>query len=209
MNQLHHRELRDFSLLRELCAEAHMLQPWCSYLLEQRAVLPPLHSRGLSDRLLRPNGQFESESNLFGMVKKMGSLGESKRGNEARKPMTWVFEILWPHFYRGPPASSISTHWILNPTPALHFFFNFYWSIVALPCGYFLLYHKANQLYVHIHALFFGFPPHLGPHSALSRVPWAVQSFCTAECVSCPVVRLTLCDPMDYSLPDSSVHGIL
>ena len=83
MNQLHHRELRDFSLLRELCAEAHVLQPWCSYLLEQRAVLPPLHSRGLSDRLLGPNGQFESESNLFGMVTKMGSLGESKRGNEA------------------------------------------------------------------------------------------------------------------------------
>lgn len=89
MNQLHHREFRDFSLLRELCAEAHMLrsQFFLSYLLEQRAVLSPLHSRGLRIG-------FKSERNLFGMVKKMGSLGESKRGNEARKPVTWVFEIL-------------------------------------------------------------------------------------------------------------------
>lgn len=60
-------------MLRER-AEAHMLRPrfFLSYLLEQRAVLSPLHSRGLRIG-------FKSERNLFEMVKKMGSLGESKR----------------------------------------------------------------------------------------------------------------------------------
>ena len=31
---------------------------------------------------------------------------------------------------------------------------------------------------------------------------------CVCVCVSCSVVP-TVCDPMDYSLPGSSVHGIL
>ena len=31
------------------------------------------------------------------------------------------------------------------------------------------------------------------------------------NCITCSVteLRLTLCDPMDYSLPGSSIHGIL
>ena len=33
----------------------------------------------------------------------------------------------------------------------------------------------------------------------------AVKSFCCSVAQSC----LTLCDPLDYSLPGSSVHGIL
>ena len=33
------------------------------------------------------------------------------------------------------------------------------------------LYSKGNQLYVHIHPLFSGFPSHLGHHRALSRAP--------------------------------------
>ena len=40
----------------------------------------------------------------------------------------------------------------------------------------FLLYSKVNQLYVYIYPLFFGFPSHLGHHTALSRVPCAIQS---------------------------------
>ena len=39
----------------------------------------------------------------------------------------------------------------------------------------FLLYSKMNQLYIYIYPLFFGFPSHLGHHSALSRVPCAIQ----------------------------------
>ena len=41
---------------------------------------------------------------------------------------------------------------------------------------YFLLYSKGNQPYVYIHALFFGFPSHLGCHRALSRAPCAIYS---------------------------------
>ena len=37
----------------------------------------------------------------------------------------------------------------------------------------FLLCSKANQLYLHVYPLFFGFPYHLGHHRALSRVPCA------------------------------------
>ena len=39
----------------------------------------------------------------------------------------------------------------------------------------FPLYSKMNQLYIYTYPLFFGFPSHLGHHSALSRVPWAIQ----------------------------------
>ena len=39
----------------------------------------------------------------------------------------------------------------------------------------FLLYSEVNQLYLYIHPLFFRFPSHLGHHSALSRVPCAIQ----------------------------------
>ena len=35
-----------------------------------------------------------------------------------------------------------------------------------------------NQLYIYIYPLFFGFPSHLGHHSALSRVPCAIHIFC-------------------------------
>lgn len=60
-----------------------------------RELYSLLSTAGVSqNRLLGPNGQFESGRNLSGMVKKMGSLGERERGNEALKPMTWVFEIL-------------------------------------------------------------------------------------------------------------------
>jgi len=34
-----------------------------------------------------------------------------------------------------------------------------------------------NQLYVHVHLLFWGFPSHLGHHRASSRVPCAMQLF--------------------------------
>ena len=38
-----------------------------------------------------------------------------------------------------------------------------------------------------------------------SKMPWVVFLLCVCVCVqSCP----TLCDPMDYSPPGSSVHGI-
>ena len=40
----------------------------------------------------------------------------------------------------------------------------------------FLLYCTVTQPYVYIYPLLFGFPPHLGNHRALSRVPCAVGS---------------------------------
>ena len=36
-------------------------------------------------------------------------------------------------------------------------------------------YRKVNQLHVYVQPLFFGFPPDLGHHRALSRVPCAIQ----------------------------------
>ena len=35
-----------------------------------------------------------------------------------------------------------------------------------------------------------------------------MQSVCVCVCVKVPQLFLTLCDPMDCSLPDFSVHGI-
>ena len=49
----------------------------------------------------------------------------------------------------------------------------FYWSPVALQCCI-SFYSKVNHLNIYIHALFFGFPSHLGHHRALNRVPWAI-----------------------------------
>lgn len=76
--------------MRPMCP-AHGFPPLTSW---KRAVFPPPTAGVSQNRLLGPHGQFESGRNLFGMVKKMGSLGERERGNEALKPMTWVFEIL-------------------------------------------------------------------------------------------------------------------
>ena len=38
---------------------------------------------------------------------------------------------------------------------------------------------------------------------------WLVVCVCVCVCVLVPQSCPTLCNPMDYSLPDSSVHGIL
>ena len=54
---------------------------------------------------------------------------------------------------------------------------------------YFLLYSKVNQPYMYLYPLCFGFPPHLGHHSAPSRVPSTVQQvlihspFCAQQCI--------------------------
>ena len=40
---------------------------------------------------------------------------------------------------------------------------------------YLLLHSEMNQPYIYIYPLPFGFPSHLGHHSALSRVPCAAQ----------------------------------
>ena len=61
---------------------------------------------------------------------------------------------------------------------ACSFFFliNFYWSIVALQCCVSVYCTQQNESAVHIHiSPVFGFPSHLGHHSALSRVARAIQ----------------------------------
>ena len=59
---------------------------------------------------------------------------------------------------------------------------NFYWSTVALLCcvsfiANFIasLHSKMHQPCIDIYPLPFGFPSHLGHHSALNRVPCAIQ----------------------------------
>ena len=93
------------------------------------------------------------------------------------------------------------------PIESMIFFFNFYWSIVALQCW--LVSEKwINCIYI---SPLFVFPSRLGHHRALSRVLCAIQQvlinypfYTCAVTESCPA----LCKPMDCSLPGSSVHGI-
>ena len=67
--------------------------------------------------------------------------------------------------------------------------FFFYWSIVALHCCVSFCSSKVNQPYTYIQLFFFGFPSHLGHHSALSRVPCVTQQilisylFYTQQCI--------------------------
>ena len=56
----------------------------------------------------------------------------------------------------------------------------------------------------------------LGPHQGtagslilLISVEWLDRGGCLGASSVCAQSCLTLCDPMDYSLPGSSVHGIL
>ena len=71
-----------------------------------------------------------------------------------------------------------------------------------------------NQPFIYIHSFPFGLPSHSGHHNAFSRVPcafWYVLiSYMFFSCaVLCLVTQssLTLCDPVNCSLPGSSVHG--
>lgn len=60
---------------------AHMYSPWffSSPASWDRQLEPLLYIMGVSwSGLLCPNGQFESKNYLFGMVKKMGSLGRGQ-----------------------------------------------------------------------------------------------------------------------------------
>ena len=51
------------------------------------------------------------------------------------------------------------------------FVFNFYYSVVALKHGQFLLHSKVNLLSVYIYPFLLGFPSHWGHHRAPGRVP--------------------------------------
>ena len=65
-------------------------------------------------------------------------------------------------------------HHIWGKWPRGHFQ-NFYWSIGAYNLVLVSAVWKVDQLCIYIYPLFFRFPPHLGPHKALSRVPCGTQ----------------------------------
>lgn len=69
------RKESESSLLMELCPHVQPMALFLPSLLGQTAGAPPLHNGVSWSGLLCPNGQFESKNNLFGMVKKIGSLG--------------------------------------------------------------------------------------------------------------------------------------
>ena len=72
-------------------------------------------------------------------------------------------------------------------------------------------YQSESAIHIHIAHLFgkiFGFPSHLGPHRALSRVPCAT---CVIYFISCCLVAqscLILCYPIYCNPPGPSVHRI-
>ena len=79
----------------------------------------------------------------------------------------------------------------------------------------FQVYSKVIQLCIYIYLFFFRFFFHIGYYRVLSRVPCAIQQVLVdyllyIQCVFLITqLCLTLCDPMDCSLPGSSLHGIL
>ena len=77
--------------------------------------------------------------------------------------------------------------------------------IVALQCyvNFFCIAKWIHSTYTHIPS-FLGILSHLGHHGAHRRVLWAIEWK-----VKKPLSPVQLCDPMEYSLPGSSVHGIL
>ena len=67
------------------------------------------------------------------------------------------------------------------------------------------MYNEVIRLNIYMYLFFFRFFSHLGYYKTLSRGPCAIQSMPAQSLQSCP----TLCNPVDCSLPGSSVHGIL
>ena len=71
----------------------------------------------------------------------------------------------------------------------------------------FLLYCKVNQLYVYIYPSLFGFPSHLSHHRAHPSVH-CIAIYNSQDMGAVAQSRPTLYDPVDCSLPGSSIHGI-
>ena len=83
------------------------------------------------------------------------------------------------------------------------FFFRSLFDLISTSCASFHCTAKwFSFAYVHILFVFFSL---LGHHRILNIVSCAIQRMCAKSLQSCP----TLCSPLDRSLPDSSVHGIL
>ena len=77
--------------------------------------------------------------------------------------------------------------------------------IVALQCyvNFFCIAKWIHSTYTHTPSVF-GILSRLGRHGAHRRVLWAIEWR-----VKKPLSPVQLCNPMEYSLPGSSVHGIL
>ena len=83
------------------------------------------------------------------------------------------------------------------------FFFRSLFDLISTSCASFHCTAKwFSFAYVHILFVFFSL---MGHHRILNIVSCAIQRMCAKSLQSCP----TLCSPLDRSLPDSSVHGIL
>ena len=67
------------------------------------------------------------------------------------------------------------------------------------------MYSKVVQVYICTHTFFPDIISIIGYYEILGRVPCAMYTVPGVPARSC----LTFCDPMDCSLPGSSVHGIL
>ena len=72
----------------------------------------------------------------------------------------------------------------------------------------FPLYTKMNQPYMYVYPLPFGFPSHLSHHSALSRVPWAIQSVPISYLFSIGNVHLSI-SAFPFIPPCLGIHAFV
>ena len=85
---------------------------------------------------------------------------------------SWPSASLTQHMFMASGQASRRVSLGSEPALSLHFKINFYWSIIAFTMWcQFLLYNKVSQSYIYIYPLPFGFPPHLGHHRVLGRIP--------------------------------------
>ena len=98
------------------------------------------------------------------------SIGFSRQEYWSQLPFSSPGDLPKPGIEPGSPA--LQTVSLLTKLPGEPLLKYSCFAVLYL----FPLYTKMNQPYVYVYPLPFGFPSHLSPHSALSRVPCAIQS---------------------------------
>ena len=142
----------------------------------------------------------------------------------------WKASLGWDGYNQGLVKKSLSDD---TAELFIYFLINFYYSIADLQCCVSLCcaaqwicftctftytyvnIHIYIYMYIYIYPLFFRVCSHIGHYRVLSKLPVLYSSFLIVIYFICNSVwpshfsRVWLCNPVDCSPPDSSVHGIL